>query len=183
MQQKQLETPGTSIWKTSAAFLSINSTLEMKGHTCECGAGPPVLLWTGQHHNGCFSGGTRSPSQCFQCNLSICALSQNAEWVQIAIMKLFHYRDEQCWINRNNKAECIIEPSVKVLWQSAAVFTAPVAVGRTEMAPTWCWNFEWSTNAADDQQRVGPKLKSWMSHDTFGSRSRWARSPRNSALN
>lgn len=53
----------------------------------------------------------------YQCNLSICMLSQNAEWVQIAVMKLFHYRDEQCWINRNNKAECFIEPSVEVLWQ------------------------------------------------------------------
>lgn len=53
----------------------------------------------------------------YQCNLSICMLSQNAEWVQIAVMKLFHYGDEQCWINRNNKAECFIEPSVEVLWQ------------------------------------------------------------------
>lgn len=42
---------------------------------------------------------------------------QNAEWVQIAVMKLFHYGDEQCWINKNNKAECFIEPSVQVLWQ------------------------------------------------------------------
>lgn len=53
----------------------------------------------------------------YWCNLSICMLSQNAEWVQIAVMKLFHYGDEQCWINRNNKAECFIEPSVEVLWQ------------------------------------------------------------------
>lgn len=53
----------------------------------------------------------------YHCSLSICTLSQNAEWVQIAVMKLFHYGDEQCWINRNNKAECSIEPSVEVLWQ------------------------------------------------------------------
>lgn len=53
----------------------------------------------------------------YRCNLSICILSRNAEWVQIAVMKLFHYGDEQCWINRNNKAECFIEPSVEVLWQ------------------------------------------------------------------
>lgn len=53
----------------------------------------------------------------YRCNLSICRHSQNAEWVQIAVMKLFHYGDEQCWINRNNKAECFIEPSVEVLWQ------------------------------------------------------------------
>lgn len=52
----------------------------------------------------------------YRCNLSICMLSQNAEWVQIAVMKLFHYGDEQCWINKNNKAECFIEPSVEVLW-------------------------------------------------------------------
>lgn len=53
----------------------------------------------------------------YWCNLSICMVSQNAEWVQIAVMKLFHYGDEQCWTNRNNKAECFIEPSVEVLWQ------------------------------------------------------------------
>lgn len=52
----------------------------------------------------------------YWCNLSICMLFQNAEWVQIAVMKLFHYGDEQCWINRNNVAECFIEPSVKVFW-------------------------------------------------------------------
>lgn len=52
----------------------------------------------------------------YWCNLSICMLFQNAEWVQIAVMKLFHYGDEQCWINRNNEAECFIEPSVKVFW-------------------------------------------------------------------
>lgn len=55
----------------------------------------------------------------YRCNLSICTLSQNAEWGQIAVMKLFHYGAEQCWINRNNKAECFIEPSVEVLWQRA----------------------------------------------------------------
>lgn len=53
----------------------------------------------------------------YQHNSCICMLSQNAEWVQIAIMKRFHYRDEQCWINRNSEAECFIEPSVKLLWQ------------------------------------------------------------------
>lgn len=53
----------------------------------------------------------------YQRNSCICMLSQNAEWVQIAIMKRFHYRDEQCWINRNSEAECFIEPSVKLLWQ------------------------------------------------------------------
>lgn len=50
--------------------------------------------------------------------------SQNAERVQIAVMKLFHYGDEQCWINRNNKVECCMEPSVEEeLWQHASLFT------------------------------------------------------------
>lgn len=56
------------------------------------------------------------------CNLSICMFSQNAERVQIAVMKLFHYGDEHCWINRNNKGEYFIEPSVEVLWWKERLF-------------------------------------------------------------
>lgn len=48
----------------------------------------------------------------YWCNLNICMLLQNAEWVQIGVMKLFHYGDEQCWINRNNGAQCFMEPAV-----------------------------------------------------------------------
>lgn len=52
----------------------------------------------------------------YWCNLNICMLLQNAEWVQIGVMKPFHYGDEQCWINRNNGAQCFIEPAVEVFW-------------------------------------------------------------------
>lgn len=48
----------------------------------------------------------------YWCNLNICMLLQNAEWVQIGVMKLFHYGDEQCWINRNNRAHGFMEPAV-----------------------------------------------------------------------
>lgn len=52
----------------------------------------------------------------YWCNLNICMLLQNAEWVQIGVMKPFHYGDEQCWINRNNGAQRFIEPAVEVSW-------------------------------------------------------------------
>ena len=86
-------------------------------------------------------------------------LSQNAEWVQIAIMKLFHYRDEQCWINRNREAECFIEPSVEVLWQRALLcLQLQWLLG----GPRWSYSFQWCTNKANKQQRSD---ESW----SFGS--------------
>lgn len=51
----------------------------------------------------------------YWCNLNICMLLRNAEWVQIGVMKPFHYGDEQCWINRNSRAQCFMEPAV-ALW-------------------------------------------------------------------
>lgn len=100
----------------------------------------------------------------YQRNLGICALSQNAEWVQIAIMKLFHYRDEQCWINRNSEAECFIEPSVKVLWQRVLLC----------LQLQWLWGGQrWlllsATTSSDPQTKLmnsNGSDESW----TFGSR-------------
>lgn len=54
----------------------------------------------------------------YWCNLNICMLLQNAERVQIGVMKPFHYGDEQCWINRNNGARCFTEPAV-AFWHRA----------------------------------------------------------------
>lgn len=89
----------------------------------------------------------------------------------------------ECWVSANCYNEAISLQGWAVLnkqeqqgrvhhWaicgstlaKSAAVFTAPVAVGRTEMAATQCRNFLSSTNTANDLQRVGWKLKSCVSH-------------------
>lgn len=114
--------------------LSWAMSIQVKGHVtylsvCQTGSSPPAALICNLTNTlcKCFSViwmtvvfwelGLVHFLNAYRCNLSICMLSQNAEWVQIAVMKLFHYGDEQCWINRNNKAECFIEPSVEVLWQ------------------------------------------------------------------
>lgn len=125
------------LFSASALVWGHHSTLGMKGHVSECQAGPSLLLWTGQHLNDSFRGGTRSFSQCLP--------------VQLEHL----YATLECWVSANCYNEAISLQGWAVLnkqeqqgrvhhWaicgstlaKSAAVFTAPVAVGRTEMAAT-----------------------------------------------